>query len=97
MDSELHDACGCIKCHPEQNTAIGPLWRLLMDRDLERARLDIEAIIYDKRPDLVQPYLDVVEAARKYANPDYIAARDRIVPLIAAMLDEGRKFTVSHG
>ncbi len=23
MDSELHDACGCMRCHPEQNTAIG--------------------------------------------------------------------------
>ena len=20
---EIHDACGCMKCHPEQNTAIG--------------------------------------------------------------------------
>ena len=31
----------------------------------------------------------IMEAARKVANLDYIAARDRIVPLIAAMLDEG--------
>ena len=31
----------------------------------------------------------VTNTARKYANPDYIVARDRIVPLIAAMLDEG--------
>ena len=36
MDRELHDACGCIKCHPEQNTAIGPPERLLMDNALAR-------------------------------------------------------------
>ena len=23
MNSELHDACSCTRCHPEQNTAIG--------------------------------------------------------------------------
>ena len=40
-----------------------------MDSEL-RNRLDIEAIIYDKRPDLVQTYLNDVEAARKVANPD---------------------------
>ena len=38
-----------------------------MDSELQ-THLDIEAIIYDKRPELVQTYLDDVEAARKWAD-----------------------------
>ena len=30
----------------------------------------------------------IVEAARRVANPDLIAARDRITPIIAEMLDD---------
>lgn len=30
----------------------------------------------------------IVDAARKYANPDINAARDRITPMIAEMLDD---------
>ena len=39
-------------------------------RDLDT--LDVEAIIYDKRPDLVQPFLDAVSAARRVANGEHL-------------------------
>ncbi len=54
-----------------------------MDSEL-RDRLDIEAIIYDKRPDLVQKWQDYVEAARKVANLHESIDLDR--------LEEGLRF-----
>ncbi len=33
-------------------------------------QLDIEAIIHDKRPDLVHPFLNAMEAARLVADPN---------------------------
>jgi hypothetical protein len=37
--------------------------------------LIIEAVIYDRYPELVQPYLDTVDAARLVANPNIEANR----------------------
>ncbi len=59
--------------------------------DSERQdRLDIEAIIYDKRPDLVQTYLDDVKAARKVANPDLDLAHRFDVMRIGGPTADGR-------
>ncbi len=46
----------------------------LQDALHENTVLNIEAAIYDKHSDLVQPYLDTVKAARRAANPDMEAA-----------------------
>ena len=54
--------------------------------------LNIEAVLYDKEPSLVQPYLDVVAAARLFvdaAEPDLEAADNAFVEWFGYMVGAG--------